>query len=178
MQLLRFLPTLNKFYIHTYCSGKNLMQCYPKGFRRLSIWKIPVKSCLNTLGKKFHRWKSYAMLSERLRTTLYKKKACTIWLNILETTLHKSKPYAMLPVRLNATLYKKNPVQCCLNTFKITLCSWKICAMLAERLQTTLHKEILCNKVLILLGKHCTAQDPMHCCLSSSRQHCIRKNLI
>ena len=178
MQLLRFLPTLNKFYIHTYCSGKNLMQCYPKGFRHFPyerfLWKVVwILLEKNSTGEN-------PMQCCRRGSVLHciRKKPVQFCLNILETTFHKSKPYAMLPVRLNATLYKKNPVQCCLNTFKITLCSWKIYAMLAERLQTTLHKEILCNKVLILLGKHCTGQDPMHCCLSSSRQHCRRKNPI
>ena len=60
--------------------------------------------------------------------------------------------------------------------------------MLSERLQTTLHKKkstvifsgdnaqekMLCKIVLILLGKHCTAENPMQCCPRSSRQNCIK----
>ena len=32
------------------------------------------------------------------------------------------------------------------------------------------------NVVLIILGQHCTGQNPMQCCPRCSRQHCIRKS--
>ena len=70
---------------------------------------------------------------------------------------------------------RTNPVQCSLNTLGITLHSSKPYAILFEKPQTTLHKKILSNFVLILLGQHCTGQNPMQCCPRGSRQLCISK---
>ena len=36
-------------------------------------------------------------------------------------------------------------------------------------------EKILFNVVLILLGQHCTGQNPMQCCAKGSRQNCTRK---
>ena len=70
---------------------------------------------------------------------------------------------------------RTNPVQCSLNTLGITLHRSKPYAILFEKPQTTLHKKILSNFVLILLGQHCTGQNPMQCCPRGSRQLCISK---
>ena len=70
---------------------------------------------------------------------------------------------------------RTNPVQCSLNTLGITLHRSKPYAILFEKPQTTLHKKILCNFVLILLGQHCTGQNPMQCCPRGSKQLCISK---
>ena len=37
---------------------------------------------------------------------------------------------------------------------------------------------VQCCVVLILLGQHCTGQNPMQCCPRCSRQHFIRKNFV
>ena len=36
-------------------------------------------------------------------------------------------------------------------------------------------EKILFNVVLILLGQHCTGQNPMQCCAKGSRQNCTLK---
>ena len=52
----------------------------------------------------------------------------------------------------------------------------KLYIMLSERLQTTVNKKNSFKKtVLILLGQHCTGQNPMQRCPRCSRQHCIRE---
>ena len=71
---------------------------------------------------------------------------------------------------------RTNAAQCCLNTLGITLHRSKPYAILSERLQITLHKKTLCNFALMLLGQHCTGQNPMQCCPRGSRQLCIREN--
>ena len=91
-----------------HCTGQNPMQCCPRGSRQHCIRKNLAQFCLNTLRTKLHRRKPYAMLSQRLQSTLYKKKPCEIFcLNTLGTTLHRSKPYAMLSKMLRTKLHKK-----------------------------------------------------------------------
>ena len=70
---------------------------------------------------------------------------------------------------------RTNPVQCYLNALGITLHRSKPYATLFEKPQTTLHKKVLCNFALILLGQHCTGQNPTQCCSRGSRQFFIRK---
>ena len=70
---------------------------------------------------------------------------------------------------------RTNPVQCYLNALGITLHRSKPYATLFEKPQTTLHKKVLCNFALILLGQHCTGQNPTQCYSRGSRQFFIRK---
>ena len=59
------------------------MQCCPRGSRQLCIRTNPVQCCLIALGITLHRSKSYAILSERLQTTLHKKVLCNFALILL-----------------------------------------------------------------------------------------------
>ena len=71
---------------------------------------------------------------------------------------------------------RKSPAQFCFNTLGTTLHRSKPYAIISERLQATMHKKtILCKIVLILLGQHCPAENPMQYCHRGSRQLCIRK---
>ena len=56
-----------------HCPAENPMQCCPRRSSQLCIRQIPVQCMLNTLGTTLHSWRPYAMLSETLQTTLYKK---------------------------------------------------------------------------------------------------------
>ena len=106
-----------------------------------------------------------------------RKNSVQCCLNTLETTMHRSKPYAMFCLRSSRQhCIRKNSVQCCLNTLGSTLHSLKPYAMLSERLQAALHMKKFCS-MLILLGQHCTDQNPLQYCLRGSRQHCTEKVL-
>ena len=74
------------YFLHKSCvlamgqhyTGKNLVQCYPRGSRQQFAGENPVKCYLNTLGTTLHRSKPYAMLSLRLQTTMHRKKSCSM----------------------------------------------------------------------------------------------------
>ena len=70
------------------------------------------------------------------------------------------------------------PVQFCLDTLGTTLHRSKLYAVSRKAPDNIASEKIQCNVVLILLGQHCTAQNPMQYCPRGSRQHCIRKNSV
>ena len=61
-----------------HCADKNPMQCWPRGSRQDCIKKSPVQFCLDTLGTTLNRPKLYAMLPEKLQTTMHQKKSCAM----------------------------------------------------------------------------------------------------
>ena len=98
-------------------------------------------------------------------------------LDIVGTTLHKSKLYAMLFERLQTILHKKKSSEI------LSQYSWDnfvqvkiLCNDIREVPCNNAEEKILCKIVLILLGKHYTAENPMQCCPRGSRQLCIRRN--
>ena len=103
---------------------------------------------------------------------------CKIVLILLGKYCTAENPMQCCPRGSGQFCIKSNAMQCCLNTLGITLHRSKPYAILSERLQTTLHKKTLCNFALMLLGQHCTGQNPMQCCPRGSRQLCIRENLV
>ena len=144
-----------------------------------------MQNCLSTLLTTSHSLKFNAMLSERLHTTLHKKMLCNFALillgqhctgkNLMQCCLKGSRQHCI----------RKNSVQCCLNTLGTTLHRTKpyaqdktLCNVVREAPDNTVSEKVLCNVVLILLGQHCTEQNPIpiQCCLSSSRQVYVRKN--
>ena len=54
--------------------GQELLQCYLRGSKQLSIKKDPVQCFLNTLGRTLNRSNPYVMFPERFWATLNKKK--------------------------------------------------------------------------------------------------------
>ena len=66
-----------------------------------------VQYFLETLGSKFNWSKPYAMLSERVQTTMHIKNPVQCCLKTLGTTPLKSKLYAILCEKLQTTLHKK-----------------------------------------------------------------------
>ena len=68
-----------------HCTGQNSMQ----GPKQLCKRKNHVQCCLYNLGTTLHRSKSYAILAERLQTTLHMKNPVQCSLNSPETTLHR-----------------------------------------------------------------------------------------
>ena len=78
------------------------------------VWEAPgsiayekVLFNVNTLRTTLHRSKPYAILSERLQTTLHRKSPVQYSLNTPGITLHRSKAYAVLSEKLQITLLKK-----------------------------------------------------------------------
>ena len=114
------------------------MKCCPTGSRQLCIRKTLAQCFPNTLGTLLHRSKPYAMLPERLQTTLHQK---NLW-NVVFCKGHSSMQCCLESFREHCI--RKNPVQCCLKTIGTTLHSWKPFPMLSKRLETTLHKKKLC----------------------------------
>ena len=76
-----------------YCTGQNPMQCCPRGSTKHCTGKNLFQFCLNILGRTMPWSKLYAMLSERLQTTLPRKNPGT-------------------------TLHKKYSMQCCTGVSK------------------------------------------------------------
>ena len=61
-----------------HCTSQNAIPCCPIGSRQHCIKKNLVQFCLNTLGTTLHRSKPYAILLERLQTTLDWKTSCSM----------------------------------------------------------------------------------------------------
>ena len=59
-------------------TAQNPMQYYLRGSREYFTRKNPIQCGFNTLGITLYRLKLYAMLSEKFKTTLYKKKLSAI----------------------------------------------------------------------------------------------------
>ena len=60
----------------------NSMQCCPRGSRQHCTRKDPEdpeECCLTTYRTTLHTSKTFAMLSERLQTTLHKRKSCAMF---------------------------------------------------------------------------------------------------
>ena len=95
------------------------------------------------------------------------------------TTLHKIFSYAMLSGASRTTLQEVFPVQCCPRRYSWdNITQTKPCAALPKMFQITFHrKKFLFNIAVILLGQHCTGQNPMQCCPRGSRhiQHITEK---
>ena len=158
-------------------TGQNPMQFCLRGSIQYCIRKNPVQCCLNILGTILHRSKVCAMLSEKLQTTLHKKKILCNIILIPLGQLHTTKPYAMLSERVQTALYKKRS---CAILFQF---SWDNIAQVKnlwnvvwEALDNFAQEKILWNAILMLLGQHFTDQNFMQCCPRGSRQHYIRKN--
>ena len=74
------------YFLHKSCllvigqhyTGKNLVQCCPRGSSQRRTGKNPVQCCLITLRTTLHRSKPYVMLSLRLQTTMHRKKSCSM----------------------------------------------------------------------------------------------------
>ena len=58
-------------------TGRNPMQCCPRGSKQYYVRKNPVQCCINTRGTSLHRSKAHAISSNRLQTTLQKRKSCS-----------------------------------------------------------------------------------------------------
>ena len=111
------------------------MQCYPRGSRQLCIRKNHVQCCLNTLRTILHRSKPYAILSERLQTTLHKKILRNFALILLGQHCTGKNPMQCCPRGSRQLCIKKFSVQC-----QGLMQSWSY-VMLSQRLQAILHRK-------------------------------------
>ena len=102
----------------------NPMQCCPRGSRQFCIRTNPVQCCLKTLGITLHRSKLYAILSERLQTTLHKKTLCNFALILLGQHCAGQNPMQYCPKGSRQHCIRRNPMQCCLNTLWATMNSY------------------------------------------------------
>ena len=118
-----------------------------------------------TPGTILYRSKPYAMLSERLQTTLHSQQnlmqCCVILLgqHCTRKTLcnvAQGTPDNIAQVKVLCNVAREAPDNAPDNIAQ---------------------EKIQCNVVLILLRQHCTGQNPMQCCLRGSRQCCTGKIL-
>ena len=120
----KILSNVVLILVGQHCTGQNPMQYCSRGSKQHCMKNL-VQFRLNALGATLHRSKLYAMLPERLQTTLHKRKSCAMLSQYSLDNIAQLKPYAMLPERLQTTLHKENvpfninglcnlgPMQCC-----------------------------------------------------------------
>ena len=138
--------------------------------------------CLNTLATTLHWSKLYAMLSERLQATLYKKTSCAILSSYSRDNIVQVAPQSSIQYYLTSTR------QHCINKilFNVVLillgqyCTDKIfmqCCSKGSRQHCIKKKKkkVLINVVLILFRVHSTVKNSMQRRRKHSRQYCIRK---
>ena len=141
--------------LRQYCTGKNQLQCCPRGSRQFSPSENPAQFFLITLGTLFNSSKPYTLLPKRLQTKFHQKKPRV---NVVLILLGRNPVQCCLNTP-RTTLHRKNSVQCCLK------CSRQHCI-----------KKILFNVALILFGRHYIGEDPTECSLRGFRKYCMRKN--
>ena len=102
----KILSNVVLILVGQHCTGQNPMQYCSRGSKQHCMKNL-VQFRLNALGATLHRSKPYAMLPERLQTTLHKRKSCAMLSQYSLENIAQLKPYAMLPERLQTTLHKK-----------------------------------------------------------------------
>ena len=118
------------------------MQCHSRSWRQQCTRKNPVKSCLNTLGKKLHRKNLLQRCLNTPWTTLHRlnKSLCNF---VLEAPENRLKLYAMLSERLQTTYHRKK-FCAMLHQYSWDNTTQEKPARLSERLQTTLYRKKSC----------------------------------
>ena len=119
------------------------------------------------------------MLPRGSRQLCIRKSPVQCCLNTLGITLHSWKPYyTMLPEKLQTTLNKKKSCAIFSLYSRNNIAQVKnLCNVVRKAPDNISWEKILCNIVLILLGQHCTTENPIQCCPTpkGSRQLCMSK---